>query len=433
MSNYCSDCGNELTEDVKFCSECGTQIAGDDENNSEWEPPEDTGEWPYGESESRMKQGRETFGYCPACGIDAMWAKEGITRGTGKAECKVCDAKWVSRSHGFGSFGQYEYECVVGPDDLVGEVKVEDGWKHTGTKPGPVEEAESDEPDDSGDERKPSKIIGNCPVCGEPPGKGAYSDSEITCPTCESHWERKGTTSTTWELVESEQAPEWVGETQSQTIWKELEPGDDIDEIIESKRENFDKTLGRLPGLSSENTTRRNVLVGSGYALVGLITVGVLAGGDDEPDVIEDEWFGEVATEHNPETFDPDEDMAIVIEWVEDSVEVLEEALYDTSMDDTEGWANISERADSLLSRFIDDIDPLFGEPGEVQDGIPAYDMELAEILDGPDENLDFSVAQARNIGSTIADGEEPTELEVNRFVEETEIVLSRIEEHDDL
>ncbi len=429
---YCPECGSELSEDVNFCSECGTEVGTEKDAKSEWEPPEDTGEWPYGESESRMKQGRETFGYCPACGIDAMWAKEGITRGTGKAECKVCDAKWVSRSHGFGSFGQYEYECVVGPDDLVGEVKVEDGWKHTGTKPGPVEEAESDEPDDSGDERKPSKIIGICPVCGEPPGKGSYSDTEITCPSCESHWEREGS-STTWELVESEQAPEWVGETQSQTIWNELEPGDDIDELVESKRENFDKTLGRLPGLSSGNTTRRNVLVGSGYALVGLTTVGVLAGGDDEPDVIEDDWFGEVATEHNPETFDPDEDMPIVTAWVDDAVEVLEEALYDTPMDDNQAWAGIRDDADVLLDRSMDDIWPLFGESDEVYDGIPAYDMELAEILDGRDASLDHSLAMARNLGSAIADGEEPTELEVNQFVEETETVLSRVEQHDDL
>jgi len=159
MANYCSECGYELADDVNFCPECGEQIVNDTEEYQDSEPPEDTGEWPYGESESRMKQGRETFGYCPACGIDAMWAKEGITRGTGKAECKVCDAKWRSRSHGFGSFGQYEYECVVGPDDLVGEVKVEDGWKHTGPKPGVVEKSQSDS--EESQKKRASKLTEN--------------------------------------------------------------------------------------------------------------------------------------------------------------------------------------------------------------------------------------------------------------------------------
>lgn len=140
MVNYCPECGHELTEEVNFCPECGEELGNTDENQG-WETPEDTGEWPYGASETRMKQGRKKFGYCPACGTDAMWLKEGLVRGTGKAECKVCDAKWRSRSEGFGSFGQYEYECVAGPDNLVGEVKVEDGWKHHGPNPGPVEQS----------------------------------------------------------------------------------------------------------------------------------------------------------------------------------------------------------------------------------------------------------------------------------------------------
>lgn len=40
----------------------------------------------------------------------------------------------------------------------------------------------------------------------------------------------------------------------------------------------------RLPGIDEENTTRRNVLVGSGYVIGGFVVVGAIAGGgDDEP------------------------------------------------------------------------------------------------------------------------------------------------------
>lgn len=271
MSNYCSECGNELTEGEKFCSECGTEIDGDAGNETEWETPEETGEWPYGERKKWMKEGRKKFGYCPACGLDGMWLKEGLTRGTGNAECKLCDAKWVSRSHGFGSFGQYEYECVTGPANLVGEVKVEDGWKHTGPNPGDVDESpttpDEEESEESVDEGSTSNFTEW--AYGFKPGQSGRNAILglvylLTWPI------------SIFVLIYAYSTRENVSY-------------DDTDELVESKRENFDKTLGRLPGLSNGNTTRRNVLVGGGYAFLGLTTVGVLAGGGNGETPL-DEW-----------------------------------------------------------------------------------------------------------------------------------------------
>ncbi|QCW03586.1 hypothetical protein [Natrinema pallidum] len=89
------------------------------------DPPED---WPPDAQAARMKEGREMFGSCPACGADAIWAKEAVTRGGSEAECKSCDFKLTSVS-GLGS-GQEEFECVAGPDELRGETNAQETWKN---------------------------------------------------------------------------------------------------------------------------------------------------------------------------------------------------------------------------------------------------------------------------------------------------------------
>lgn len=154
------------------------------------------------------------------------------------------------------------------------------------------EQSKTDELDNEDSELSPSKIIGDCPVCGEPPGKGSHMDDEITCLSCGSRWEREGLPPK-WELIESDKAPEWVGEKHSQSFWNELESGESFEELVESKQKKFDKRLGRLPGLSSVNTTRRNILVGSGYILGGLYILGLLSDNNDNGDFDGTTGFGD--------------------------------------------------------------------------------------------------------------------------------------------
>ncbi|OIB59376.1 hypothetical protein [Natrialba sp. SSL1] len=89
------------------------------------DPPED---WPADAPVERMEDGRDMFGSCPACGAGAMWANEAIRRGGSEAKCMSCDLKLTSVS-GLGS-GQEEFECVAGPDDLLGETNAQETWKN---------------------------------------------------------------------------------------------------------------------------------------------------------------------------------------------------------------------------------------------------------------------------------------------------------------
>lgn len=71
------------------------------------------------------------FGDCPACGAAAMAANEAIMRGGSGAECKQCDFALKSVSS-LGS-GQEEFECVNGPEELVGEQNLQETWKNQST------------------------------------------------------------------------------------------------------------------------------------------------------------------------------------------------------------------------------------------------------------------------------------------------------------
>lgn len=182
----------------------------------------------------------------------------------------------------------------------------------------------------------------------------------------------------------------------------------------------FDK----LPGIDEENTTRRNLLVGGGYGFVGLAILGNLGGGeddeptngsadadtdtetetesepaDDEPEesgveiAFEDDWFGAVTEEHNPETFDPNEDLDTVIAWVDDTVEFLEFVFLELDVDDLDAWNDAGETADELDERFIDEgIEGMFSREVDdnedidspfVADGMPAWDFDFAAAVDG--------------------------------------------------
>ena len=171
---------------------------------------------------------------------------------------------------------------------------------------------------------------------------------------------------------------------------------------------------------------------------------------DDDPETVHHEGFGEVKTEVNTDTFDPDTDMDTVTAWVSDTVELLEDGLEaieerdDTDEDDEENsnddnedenghgvWEDLHERGIELVERDEEEIEPLMGE--EPYDGIPAYDIELASIIRGPEEALRWSLWDLMGIVSIILEGDEPHDDLVETFKQELDIVLQRVEDHPDL
>ena len=85
-------------------------------------------DWPEDALVSKMKKGRELFGDCPGCGATAVAANEAIRRGASSAECKACGAAWTSVS-GLGA-GEERFECVAGPDEIVGKSRAAAGWRN---------------------------------------------------------------------------------------------------------------------------------------------------------------------------------------------------------------------------------------------------------------------------------------------------------------
>lgn len=154
-------------------------------------------------------------------------------------------------------------------------------------------------------------------------------------------------------------------------------------------------------------STRRSFLFASATAPLLIHT-------DDDADEIEtildavdseeiDEWFGDRG-EHDPDVFDPAEDGEIVGQWMEESVELLENTLA-WSIYDSDSWEEADEEAEELREQFFEEIDPLFFSASDEDysnqnapaDGIPAYDLELAIVLDGPSTGLMAALAELRN------------------------------------
>lgn len=217
--------------------------------------------------------------------------------------------------------------------------------------------------------------------------------------------------------------------------------------------------LDSLPGIDDENTTRRNVLIGSGYGIVVLALIGSIPGvgdddngsddnaddetdsqtdtsnddntddqqggqtdedeqqgnqddgsdADDEPEIaLEDDYFGSVTEEPNPETFDPDEDLSTVTAWIGDTVDHIEFVLLEMPPRDPDAWADAAETAEELANRFFTEIEPMFFRETDpsIADGIPAWDLNFAKILDGPDVGL-VQVLRLVQDGAAASEGEE--------------------------
>lgn len=89
------------------------------------DPPDD---WPDDAAVAPLEKGREMFGDCPACGATAMAANQSVIRGGSTAECKQCDFTLASVSD--LGFGQEEYECIDGPEEILGEQHVQETWRN---------------------------------------------------------------------------------------------------------------------------------------------------------------------------------------------------------------------------------------------------------------------------------------------------------------
>lgn len=220
--------------------------------------------------------------------------------------------------------------------------------------------------------------------------------------------------------------------------------------------------LDRLPGINDANTTRRNAVVGGMYALAGCVTIGVLSGDgsdddgdasenrgeeveeqdldeeseeDDEPEIaFEDDWFGPVTEEHNPETFDPDEDLDTVVAWVDETVEFLEFVFLDLDIGSEEEWVEAGERADELDDQFVEGgMESMFSrivEDGNIADGLPAWDYDFAVAVGGQD-GLQGAVLDVRTAASMIEEESDAAESFVRSAAETIELALIALEEAD--
>lgn len=250
--------------------------------------------------------------------------------------------------------------------------------------------------------------------------------------------------------------------------------------------------LDRLPGIDEENTTRRNVLVGSGYTLVGLAAITVIGGdqsedpdderegdsngetaaddGNDEEDedtteeasadetddeehgdadsdtagdengdeelaiAFEDEWFGPVTEEPNPETFDPEDDWPTVETWMDDVVDHLEFVFLEMDVQSVDAWTEAADRASELEDQYFEEISPMFDretDDGFVSDGIPAWDLELPSIIDGADESLVLALVNIQNGASDAEDDGEVAEFWIQDTGETIATVLVDLDAHD--
>lgn len=114
----------------------------------------------------------------------------------------------------------------------------------------------------------------------------------------------------------------------------------------------FDK----LPGIDDENTTRRNVLVGGGYAFAGMVGIGAIAGGtDDDEESPEDDDGTTDSTEPDDTDDTTDED--------EGTTDESDDEDTDDELDDEDEIPRSD--ADTLLSLYdtLGDDEPLF-DPG---------------------------------------------------------------------
>ena len=207
--------------------------------------------------------------------------------------------------------------------------------------------------------------------------------------------------------------------------------------------------MGRLDWISENDdviTKRRNVLVGSSYVIFGVAAFGPISGDpendttneediddDTEPDIVfEDEWFGPITEEPNPETFDPEDDWPTVEEWIDDVVEHLEFVFFEMDFWSVDAWQDAAEVAREHDNRFFEEIDPMFYrelDDGYVSDGIPAWDVELASIIDGPDESLTYALI---NIMNTAVDAENDGEVSEWWIRDNSEIIATVFEELDE-
>lgn len=218
----------------------------------------------------------------------------------------------------------------------------------------------------------------------------------------------------------------------------------------------FDK----LPGIDESQTTRRNAAVGAVYALAGCVTVSAITGdtedseaegqNNDEPEqqqvdeeedgpqiAFEDDWFGPVTEEHNPETFDPEEDLDTVLAWIDDAVEFLEFVFLEMDMNSVDAWIDAGERADELDDRFVaeDEIDLMFSrivDDGNIADGIPAWDYELASVINGEDGGLYGAVLDVRTAAISVENEGEATESFIISAAESIALALDALDEYDE-
>ena len=111
----------------------------------------------------------------------------------------------------------------------------------------------------------------------------------------------------------------------------------------------------RLPGIDEENTTRRNVLVGSGYTLGGLVVLGAVFGDPDDDD-------------------DPGENGADDTDDTDDGA------------DDTNGADDTTDDADDTDPEEVDDDDD---EPDDTDDEDTGPELTTAESVRVADDLYD--------------------------------------------
>lgn len=137
-----------------------------------------------------------------------------------------------------------------------------------------------------------------------------------------------------------------------------------------------DSPLHRIPGIDSENTTRRNVLIGSGYVFGGFVILGAIA--------------------PEPEDAPPEEEFTTVIK------EETEGTVHEITIEDSVVYMSFESGADDTIGIF-DEIDAIAVEYAEFIDrGWDVIRLEFEYIAHGGSTGtfrVETSLAEQYNDG----------------------------------
>lgn len=161
-----------------------------------------------------------------------------------------------------------------------------------------------------------------------------------------------------------------IQEEQSAPTTTKIDQPETVEPTISKLSDEHDSPLNHIPGIDTENTTRRNVLVGSGYVFGGLVILGAIA--------------------PEPEEVPPDEEFAAAIEEGTNA-NVIESRVENNSRPSIAFLSYETGAANNL--DFLDETDFVimkyaeFIESGwdvlRIEVTVNGYDEERLEVADG--------------------------------------------------